>query len=369
MALSSNITLNGIKKALSISLFFLPLINFGQIDSTKILPPTGTHTIGITSYQFTDYSRSLSFEPNQGRPRTVGVLLWYPGSNAEYLKSNYTHKCGKSQEISTNSSLRCPFSSQIEKAPLIILFPGRGMPGYSYTHIAEELASHGYAVLSIDMPEIGNFTYPDGYHIKPSNAYSPGTLMRGPYIKVDEFFETPVSIGLEDVRFILEELKSIAIKNNVMDPITNIDFESIGVLGHSLGGRIGGAFADSNKAVKAYMSMEGIPPRSIRFSGMNIPQAHLVSSGTFPYAKNNYQSIIDHQINSVYMILLDKMGHNSITDHPLVSPSDFKYQISPEKGIKIIRELVKCFFQSYLRNTKDFQRVKIDGVKISHYKN
>ena len=109
--------------------------------------------------------------------------------------------------------------------------------------------------------------------------------------------------------------------------------------------------------------MEGIPPREIRYRGLlKIPVAMLCSSGTWPYAKENYFSLIENRKNSVYMIELPHFGHNSVTAQPFISPQNFNYKINPEKGLVITRQIVLSYFDAFVRNKTSFAD-KLKGIR------
>ena len=275
------------------------------------------------------------------------------------------------QKVSTNSYVRTSFSEEIESSNLIIISPGRGTERFLYTTIAEELASHGFVIAAVDMPQIGYVFYQDGMVIKPSSKFKPPRgMMGGPYEKVDTFFEEPTELGFKDLTFAYQKITDL----NTSDPNNRftgkINLNSIGIFGHSLGGRIAGKFAVENKNVKAYISMEGIPPREIRYEGkMNIPVAMLCSSGTWPYAKENYFSLINNRSSPVFMIELIEFGHNSVTDNPYIYPGSFNYKINAKLGLELSRNIVLNYFDSIFYNKKTFSNVlnKMQQIKFKEY--
>ena len=252
----------------------------------------------------------------------------------------------------------------VDGCPLVLISPGRGVDHCAYTSIAESLASNGYVVASVGMPEIGFVIFSDGYTCKPNPGFRPSReLMAGPYEKVDEFFETPTKIGKQDLEFALRQIQIL----NDEDPngrFTNrIDLQNVGLFGHSLGGRIAGALAAENANIKAYISMEGIAPRQARFEGLlRMPVAMMCSSGTLPYAKENYQTLIDGRKQTVFMVELQKFGHNSVTDLPVISPGRYNYEIDPTTGLLTSVKIVNAFFDAYLANGAPFGET-INGVK------
>jgi dienelactone hydrolase len=144
----------------------------------------------------------------------------------------------------------------------------------------------------------------------------------------------------------------------------------VGIFGHSLGGRIAGALAANNQNIKAYISMEGIAPRRARLEGLlGMPVAMMCSSGMLPYAKDNYQTLIDGRKETVFMIELQKFGHNSVTDFPYVAPSQFNYKIEPKAGLMTSAGIVQAFFDAYLKQGQAFREATTDleNVVVTEY--
>jgi dienelactone hydrolase len=325
-------------------------VGFAQNDSTKIIPPTGSYKTGNLVIELQDSTRML-----QNKLRNIAFQLWFPISETlDQSKKMYKYSVSADyKHVFSNSAYNVLPSSAIKKAPLIIICPGRGVEKFGYTHLAEELASNGYFVLSIDMPEIGYVIYQDQTIIKPNSKYRPSReLMSGPYERVDSFFIEAANIGMQDISFVIANLQSRAKKDGEKLVYGKIDFQKIGIFGHSLGGRIAGAYAASNANVLAFISMEGIPPRQVRYEGINIPLALMYSSGQPPAALENYNSVVGNRKNDIYLIQLNKYGHNSVTDFPLVTPSQFKYGIEPVIAIANIRNLLLTYFNQFLKGKK-----------------
>lgn len=339
-------------------------------ESRFLIKPTGAYDIGTMVYEWCDHARNLNLSNHSEDKRTIIAKIWYPSqidSNAVIAPLNAISK--DYRNVYSNSYLRPKFNDKIEKANVIIISPGRGTESYLYSTISEELASHGYVVVSVDMPEIGYTIYSDGLIIKPSPKYKPPRgLMGGPYEKVDTFFEAPTAIGFQDLKLLHKQLRELN-SNDPNNRFTNkLNLDEIGIFGHSLGGRIAGKFAAEIPEVKGYISMEGIPPRNIRYEGLlSIPIAMMCSSSTWPYAKENYYSLIENRNRSVYMIELPVFGHNSVTDNPYLYPESYNYEIDPSKGLIISRKIVLNYFNAFIRKSVSFkdQLNNIPGVLLT----
>ncbi|MBT8385918.1 MAG: alpha/beta fold hydrolase, partial [Ignavibacteria bacterium] len=287
---------------LNLLLIIISVQVYSQTDSVKLMEPTGKFAVGTVVYEWTDEKRDFNYSSHNGDKRTIIVQIWFPASiDSNDIIAPYSALSNDYENVKSNSYLRPSFTNKLKKAPLILICPGRGTERFLYSTLIEDLASHGFIVASIDMPGIGYTIYKDGFIVQPSSEFKPPKgMMGGPYEKVDEFFEKPTEIGYNDLMFALLKLTELN-ENDISNRFTNkIDLTNIGVFGHSLGGRIAGKFASKNENVRAYISMEGIPPRKVRFNGdIKIPVVMLCSSGTWPYAKENYFSLIDNRSNTV----------------------------------------------------------------------
>ena len=342
-----------------------------EFEPIELPEPTGAFGVGTVTFFWTDETRLFSYSSFQGDRRRIAVQVWFPADgDGEALEAPYAPLSSDYRHVTANSKLSPSFSPAVSVAPLILISPGRGVERYGYTAIAEELASRGFVVASVDMPGIGHVIYPDGYIASPDPQFRPSReLMSGPYEKVDEFFEEPTEIGRLDLELALRNIRRL----NEADPtgrfVGKIDTTKIGIFGHSLGGRIAGAFAEKNESVEAYISMEGIVPRRARLQGLDMPVAMMCSSATWPYAKDNYQTVIDGRRNEVFMVELVGFGHNSVTDFPFVTPAQFSYSIDPSRGLSSSVQIVRAFFEAYLGGRDGFvdSLGALDDVVVTKY--
>jgi dienelactone hydrolase len=233
--------------------------------------------------------------------------------------------------------------------PVIVVCPGRGTSRHYYTTIAEDLASHGYAVIGVDSPHSGLVVYPDGRYVAPNPRYKPSAeLMSGPYEKVDEFFSEAASLGAQDVAFVLREIEHL---NTVDGNLAGrLDLKRIGIFGHSLGGRIAGASAGSDQRIRAYVAMESVPPRDIRRAGMDASIAMLMGEAFPPAAEANVKEVVPRRRNDVVLVRLAGLTHNSVTDEPLVDTDDSVPDDSARRALTLTTRFLRSFFDRYLRD-------------------
>src|SRR5947208_2252349 len=147
----------------------------------ELPPPTGRYAVGTTAWRVTDSSRHETFTTS-GEFRQVEVLAWYPaaaprsGGLAAVLREglaevrSFAKLFGAAEtvfdglaEVRTHAGLDAAPAVTPRKFPVLVFSHGyTGIPS-AYTALLEDLASHGYAVLSIVHPyEASAATLADG---------------------------------------------------------------------------------------------------------------------------------------------------------------------------------------------------------------
>ena len=139
--------------------------------------------------------KGMTFEIESLRSTEVGLSYSYPLEFDLYLPQ------GKS-----------------EPAPLIVIVQGFGSSRGNYAHVAEQLASHGYAVAAVE--HIGS-------NLEYRQAFLRGEL--GDWITPIEFIGRAL-----DVTYLLDELEKLAAQEPEWSNKINLD--QVGVFGYSFGG-------------------------------------------------------------------------------------------------------------------------------------
>jgi predicted dienelactone hydrolase len=297
------------------------------------------------------------------------VQLWYPRAGIERPEvAPYMPLFGWHANVRGHSVADAPVAKTVEAMPIIVVCPGRGTSRHYYTTIAEDLASHGYAVIAIDSPHSGLVVCPDGRFVPANPRYKPSAeLMSGPYEKVDEFFSEAAALGAQDVAFVLREIEHL----NTVDGSLGgrLDLERIGIFGHSLGGRIAGAAAGSDARIRAYAAMESVPPRDIRRGGMDAAVAMLIGEDFPPAAVANLQEVVPRRRNDVVLVRLAGLDHNSVTDEPLVDAVDSVADDSARRALALATGFLRSFFDRYLRNdVHALDRLEMEGVEAQWFR-
>lgn len=362
--------------------------------------PTGSYSVGTQTFCFEDRDRDEIFTEDKSDKRKLMVQVWYPAQNINGKKlSSYipgskemlialTKKEYPVPEIlldylkyvKSNSYEEAEISSSSKSYPMILLNHGLGMNGYNHTSLAENLASEGYIVVAIDFTYSTSATiFPDGkttYYDAPANT----TELKNDLMKV----------WTEDIEFVINQFEKINSGDITSIFKGKIDFENLGICGHSFGGGASFLVSNSDPRIKAGVNMDG---SLYRFENMTISD---ISTKPFLTMLNEQQWSIrstvlnpnptDEELenlnttreqyeeglkkwglendlvkqtvkNGGYEIYIKNTEHYNFTDFQMLSPLPHLVgipgligKIDGERGNYIVNQYVIDFFNKYLKN-------------------
>jgi dienelactone hydrolase len=271
--------------------------------STIELPaPTGRSKIGTTAWRVTDTARPEMFAAS-GTPRQVEVLAWYPaadsarGEPAPYLREGLAElPPGLRQAFSglanlrTHSVLDAPRAASPQRFPVLVFSHGFGSIPSAYTTLLEDLASHGYVVLSIVHPyEATAATLADGQvaamfdeNGKPGPAFTSvieewahedetmAAVTRAPaeadqlrllheYLSGLHATHATLQRWVTDTKLVLDRLSASPKASMAGRLASRLDMDRLGVFGHSMGGVTAGQFCLEDHRCRAGLNLDGIP--------------------------------------------------------------------------------------------------------------
>ncbi len=262
--------------------------------------PTGSSKVGTTSWRVTDETRPETFAA-PGVSRQVEILAWYPAAvsapdakTAPYLRDGIAEvppgmrvPLAALADVRTHSVLDAAPVGEPKTFPVLVLSHGFGGIPSSYTALAEDLASHGYVVLSVVHPyEATAATLADGTVIsmfdetgKPRQSFldviaewkaedeimaavtrekdeeAQLRLLRGYLAGLRASNET-VDRWVKDTKLVLDRLPKTGIAGQLA---ARLDLGRLGALGHSMGGVVSGQFCLEDTRCRAGLNLDGIP--------------------------------------------------------------------------------------------------------------
>ena len=245
---------------------------------------------------------------------------------------------------------------------LILLAPGRGVRSLDYAGVARFLAAHGFVVVGIDSPGSGRQHFPDGRIVPPDPELAPPPgLMAGPYIEVDRFYAAAAMAGAGDLRFVLDRISATE-AGGEMPFVGRFDTGRVGLLGHSLGGRIAGAFAAMDSRAVAWIGIEGLAPRAARRQGLGMPALAILGEGIWPYAIGNVRELAWCARKPTYFVKMAGMEHNTITDRGSKTRAA---RLPPDK--LLLAETILVFFKHHMADPNTPLQHWPDGISVERY--
>jgi dienelactone hydrolase len=277
--------------------------------------------------------------------------------------------------IATHSYVEPPVATTPAKFPLLLFSPGYSTNANQYTALAEELASHGYVVATVDHPlQSAAIAYPDGNVVSVRDASESKAPPMDPEQGLRQYRDR-VDVRVADLQLVLEKLAQMNAGELDARFKDRIDLDRVGAVGHSLGGVAAPALAMCDPRVKASLNMDGhahslpiIPDEhgaGPRQPFMEITDSHSPPTPSdeqlakWKVTREKYESIgreherrYDDLMRTIsggsYRVTVPGASHQSFSDSVLwiaANPKDH------QRRTQIVRDYVRAFFDKQLRGT------------------
>ncbi len=245
-----------------------PEVNIAQTPTPYLPAPTGPAPVGGTSLYLKDTSRPDQWVPSVPY-RELMVSLFYPAASSRGERTRYLTPAESAALLQDSGLdvapdlLSTTVTNSVANArpaghglPLIVLSPGYTKPRATLTALAEDLASHGYAVAVV------GHTYEN-----PATSFPDGRVLGCASCEVphDEAFWTKLEVGrAADVSFVLDQLTH-GRWAHLVDP------KRIGMAGHSVGGASTIPAMVGDDRILAGMNIDGTTQFPIPDPGLSRP--------------------------------------------------------------------------------------------------
>ncbi|MCZ7437010.1 acetylhydrolase [Micromonospora sp. WMMC241] len=223
--------------------------------------PTGPHPVGTAALHLVDRSQPDPLA-GPGRFRELMVSVWYPARHvwrhplAPWMTAASLRALLESSGFAPDA-VRAPLTAGHEGAPVrrtagrlpvVVYSHGAGSHRSDTTIVVQELASHGYVVVTVDHTYDGPVEFPDGRVT----------------VREDDYDSTPWTYT-RDVRFVLDQIGVLAAGGNPdVDhrPLPAglgeaLDPHRIGMFGWSKGGTATALTMGVDERVRAGLSFDG----------------------------------------------------------------------------------------------------------------
>ncbi|MFI7385596.1 alpha/beta hydrolase family protein [Streptomyces sp. NPDC049813] len=333
--------------------------------------PSGQHSVGMVGLHLVDKSRPDPYVPGS-KSRELMVTLWYPATatsghyQAPWLSSiagaHFLAGRGLStQQVSvptTAGHVLAPVKTSLGKLPVLLYSTGLHSDRAMGTTLAQDLASRGYLVVTVDHTHDANEVQFPGSRLElnkmPAGAHSRDTL----------------KVRAADMKFVINSLTTISTGGNpdaghakLPSGLTkSVDTSRIGMFGWSLGGA---AVTDSmqlDKRIDAGANLDGQYFGTAPSKDLDRPYMLFSSAGHNRDTDSTWRTMWSHLKGYRVDIKLAGAAHLSFSDNeylvpqwaPLlgISKSAIQQQygtIAPARAAKVQRDYLAAFFDQELR--------------------
>ena len=330
--------------------------------------PTGPYPVGTTELHLVDRGR-----PDQaagpGRFRELMASVWYPAGDAgrcprapwlpQPVLRELLASAGFAPDAATTPLTAGHVGAPVRAAgrrPVVVYSHGAHDHRAGNTIVVQELASHGYVVVTVDHTHDAFSRFPDGRVVVPSD--DPDVAL-GPA----EF--------AEDLRFVLDTVEDLAAGRNPdagRRPLPAglgraIDPRRIGMFGWSKGGTATARVMVADRRVRAGLSLDG-PMLPLITAGLDRP--FLLMTAEFTRAAEPAVADFWSRLRG-WRLDLRAAGaaHSSYTDYQVLYPQvakavgmsddDLRQQIGtldPHRAVRIEQAYPLAFFDRHLRGRR-----------------
>ncbi|GHF47192.1 alpha/beta hydrolase [Streptomyces morookaense] len=367
----------------------------------RLPAPTGPHRIGVTTLYLVDRSRRDPWD-ERIPVREVMATVFYPARTAVGDRPAAPQMTAGAAEVfrqidvlihhlpptgvnwaATRTHAQPGAPAQPVRRPVLLYSPGGGDPRTLGTSVAEELASHGHVVVTVDHPgDASEVEFPGRTPYRRKRIRE--TVFRGDPRTDPQLFRTAIGTRIADIRFVLDRLESLAAGRNPdalgralpTDLGRALDLRRTGVYGHSAGGTAVAEAMYEDRRLGAAVNLEGYldqPPRHPGEPGDLFPVARhgtdrpLLLLGTEGFAHRreldpSWSAALTHSRGRARRAQLDGAAHWVFTDYAAMAPQlqtaglmtagarrDLVGALDPSVSVPAVRDAVRLFFARHLR--------------------
>lgn len=343
---------------------------FGAILTTTVLAqsdpelahPTGSWHVGTRTFDWVDGSRGEPATQDTSDRRTVVVQIWYPTdvsldveneqARAPYMLRLEAYRqtteddlISRFGSVLTNSVLDVPISTADPFYPVVLFSHGWGGSRSWYSVILEHVASHGYVVVGVDHPYMGEVAMPDGLVTTPDDSFFKSSR------EASDWYAS-------DLMFVISKL----IEENALgtDWARRLDVDRVATVGHSSGGSAAAAAASRDTRVRAFSSFDAGVQRTAAEAGVPKPvMLFRVESGSYtavlerPPGTNEKGTIYPPEFfrdrnDPFYEVIIRGTTHGSFGDYATLFGDSDERSAQLAKRRVVVRYLV-AFLDKHLK--------------------
>ncbi|MGW7271280.1 alpha/beta hydrolase family protein [Streptomyces sp. NPDC054864] len=353
----------------------------------KLPAPTGPHRIGTVSTRVVDTSRrdpwvkSVPYRelmisvwyPAAGRPSGAGHRLapyMAPGA-AERWNAKSPHGIPEDAidfaAIQTHAREGVPADTSEGRRPVLLYAAGANDPRTWGTSVVEELASHGYVVVTVDHTyEAPGVEFPDG-SVKDDAPLLKALEEAQRDDAMPALLKKVLDVRVADSKFVLDRLGSLP---HGLSKV--VDRKRVGMIGQSAGGIAAAETMYEDGRVKAGMNMDGTLEHNPEPNGTNLlPVARHGLAGPFLLMgrqgsdrtrEPSWRAFWSHTTGWKRNLTVRGSKHQTYTDLAALLPQagvdrkvieDNVGTVDPGRAVAAERAYATSFFDRWLRGEDD----------------
>lgn len=344
------------------------------IPEHPFIPLNGPYAVGVHEFLWIDQKRDEPFTQDPNDHRHILARVWYPAEKSpDATPAPYIYEPKEFGEtplykllvhVKTNSVTDAPMVKTPRRFPVLLYQPGGGMARFTATFLTEQLASHGYVVVSCDHAGFGpTEVFPDGFQFKPDTLLAPKTTGK---------LETDAPNSLEwlrkdifptwtaDASYALDQIEALD-RTPGQRFYQRLDVSRIGMLGWSFGGATSIQMSKDDARVKAAIDGDGQLFGDVAAKGTSKPIMMMhhgivdktenpadqpVLTSVMHQVEEQNRSLFAHSTADRYDVTLANTQHGHFSDLLLANPPPG--QLDPRRAHQIILAYTLAFFDKYL---------------------
>jgi pimeloyl-ACP methyl ester carboxylesterase len=312
----------------------------------ELLKPTGPFPIGTRIYEWVDSSRLEQAIKKSGEFRQLVVQVWYPVKNAYQPTAPYVPRLEAYRQVwepkDVEVARRVLTHAHLDEKSLsgrripVVLF-SHGWQGTrtEYTSIAEDLASHGFAVFGIDHPYMGRIALPNGQVTEPT----------------EDQFENQAEIRNyygQDIKFVIDQIVKLSVGDTDDTFTGKLEVSRIGAIGHSSGFVAAATACMTDRRIAACASVDagGYSASDLQALRQPLLWLRLKRAGPLP------DEFLKDRREPSYELLLEDANHSSVEDWDYIEAESSEQRESAANRLRILRKYIDAFFSEYLQGQK-----------------
>lgn len=365
--------------------------------------PSGPYGVGTTRFAFVDSARIDHFAPEPKRPRELIAAVWYPADvSAGASRDPFWPKDTDVEAaigipafttshltlVQAHSSANAPLAKAKTRWPIIVYSHGFNSSPWQNVVQMEELASHGFVVVSIGHTyDASRVAFPDGHVVldnsrtrraqptpeaqkevarltmlqdrtaNPDSARALWRHMEEYFAQVGVYVMPSIDVWYDDTRFVIDRLTAMdAGSDRASDGPRDrfrgrLDMARLGVAGMSFGGSTAGTSCVRDPRCKAGANLDGWQFGQILDHPLRVPFMFISREGNkqFPVYHGSTADLFNVEVKGT--------THGSFGDIAIAMPF-FRWIARPGLALvgttdgatieRIMSRYLVAFFQQYL---------------------